>query len=108
MPLFAGDGTTIVLIDAIKKVFCFGMVQRAGHPLRGNQVAWETAICEQKGTKIDALKKLDFLLCFTWLVLSGKLGIYDPVIPSQKAAGARSYRKRSLQDRYEKPCRRRK
>jgi hypothetical protein len=27
--LLVGDGTTIVLVDAIKKVFCFCMVQRA-------------------------------------------------------------------------------
>ena len=59
--LLVRDGTTIVLVDAIKKVFCFGMVQRGGHSLRGKV----SQIVGNKGTKNDALKKLGF--CFTWL-----------------------------------------
>ena len=68
--LLVGDGTTIVLVDAIKKVFCFGMVQRGGNP-RGKafltrcptflQMCGGSAICEHN--RMRAQCKVGLFIC---------------------------------------------
>jgi hypothetical protein len=71
--LLVGDGTTIVLVDAIEKVLSFGMVQRAGHPLEGTRLRVGVGNLRAKGTKNDAEKNFLTLSDVPWF--GGKLGM---------------------------------